>query len=74
MVSPWLMDRAVASMAFWSTLLPAVRAVISRPCRMGTPEPMNVPRVRVKRDTDPFRTTLPMMGTLRNSLSVSSSP
>ena len=42
--------------------LPAVRAVISRPPRMGTPEAMSVPRVRVKRATAPLSSTSPSTG------------
>ncbi len=74
MVSPWLMDLLVASMACWMTLLPAVREVISRPCRMGTPEPIRVPRVRVKRATPDLRITLPRMGMRRAALSVTTRP
>ena len=44
------------------TLLPAVRAVISRPPRMGTPEEMSVPSVRVKRATEPLSRTSPSTG------------
>src|SRR5947209_12789120 len=39
------------STAFSTTLFPAVRAVMRRPSRMGTPEETRVPRVRVKRAT-----------------------
>jgi hypothetical protein len=34
-----------------TTRLPAERAVMSRPSRIGTPEEMSVPSVRVKRAT-----------------------
>ena len=43
-------------------LLPAVRAVISRPERIGTPEAISVPSVRVKRATAPLRSTSPSTG------------
>ena len=42
-------------MAFWTTMLPAVRAVMSMPSRMGTPELVRVPRVRQNRATATLR-------------------
>ena len=42
--------------------LPAVCAVISSPSRIGTPEEIRVPSVRVKRATAPFRSTSPSTG------------
>ena len=56
------------------TRLPAVFAVISRPSRMLTPEPMSVPSVRVKRDTADLRSTSPRTGALSISRSMTSFP
>ena len=52
------------STAFSTTLLPAVRAVIRRPSRMGTPDWTRVPSVRVKRATATFRIRVPKIGSL----------
>ena len=49
-------------MAAWMTMLPAVRAVMSRPCRMGTPDEISTPSVRLKRAIAVFCITLPMTG------------
>src|SRR3989442_14738031 len=51
MVSTPAMDAGDSITALWITMLPAVRAVISRPSRIDTPDEMRVPSVRVKRDT-----------------------
>ena len=42
-------------MALSTTALPEVRAVMSKPSRMGTPLEIKVPSVRVKRATAIFR-------------------
>ena len=46
-------------MAFSITALPEVRAVMSKPSRMGTPLEINVPSVRVKRATAIFLISMP---------------
>ena len=50
-VLPWLIESRVSITASSITLFPAVRAVMSRPLRIGTPEEISVPSVRVKRAT-----------------------
>ena len=62
------------STAFSTTLFPAVRAVMRRPSRMGTPEETRVPRVRVKRATATLRIRVPITGTLRRSASMVACP
>src|SRR2546426_2443387 len=62
MVSPPAMDARDSITALWITMLPAVRAVISRPSRIDTPDEMRVPSVRVKRDTAALRSTSPSTG------------
>src|SRR2546427_3427716 len=57
-VSPPAIEARDSITALWITMLPAVRAVISRPSRIDTPEEISVPRVRVNRDTADFRSTL----------------
>jgi hypothetical protein len=69
-VSPSRMLARAAMIAFWTTRLPAVRAVISRPFRIGTPEEMSVASVRVKRATAPFRSTSPSTGTFKRNASI----
>src|SRR5438067_10151720 len=49
-VSPPAIDARDSMTALWITMFPAVRAVISRPSRIDTPEEMRVPSVRVNRD------------------------
>jgi hypothetical protein len=44
------MDCRLSITASWITRLPEVRAVISSPSRMLTPEERRVPSVRVKRE------------------------
>ena len=52
MVRPCSIDlRTFMQRTFWITALPEVRAVIDRPSRIGTPEVISVPSVRVKRAT-----------------------
>ncbi len=69
-VSPSRMLARAAMIASSITLLPAVRAVISRPVRIGTPEAISVPSVRVKRATEPLRSTSPSTGIRSSSLSI----
>src|SRR5438034_10090318 len=56
--------------AFSTTRLPAERAVMSRPSRMGTPEEIRVPSVRVKRATATLRISMPMTGTFSAKVSI----
>src|SRR5207244_12611688 len=51
------------------TALPDVRAVIAKPSRMGTPDVIRVPKVRVKRATAILRSSMPRIGRLSKSLS-----
>ena len=73
-VPPAVTTARVVSTAFSTTLLPAVRAVIRRPSRMGTPEEMSVPRVRVNRATATFRIRTPNTGSLSRSASITICP
>ena len=73
-VSPSPIDSLIARMAFSITLLPAVRAVMSRAVRIGTPEVIIVPRVRVKRAMAERRRMLPRTGTRSSSPSIFSRP
>ena len=57
-----------------TTRLPAERAVIRSPSRMGTPEEISVPSVRVKRATETFRISMPMTGTLSRKASITLLP
>ena len=50
------------------TALPDVRAVMSKPSRMGTPLEISVPSVRVNRATAIFRSTMPTTGSFNRSL------
>src|SRR5204862_113180 len=72
MVSPPAIDARDCITALWMTMLPAVRAVISRPSRIDTPEEIRVPSVRVKRDTADLRSTSPSTGVLSSSVSICS--
>ena len=74
MVLPWLMLSRVAMTAFSTTRLPAVRAVISKPERIGTPLEMSVPSVRVKRATAPLRITVPSTGIFKSRRSMTRRP
>ena len=47
--------------------LPAVRAVISRPSRIGTPEEIRVERVRQNCATAIFRMRMPKIGRLEDA-------
>ncbi len=62
MVSPPAIECREDMIASWMTRFPAVRAVISRPSRIETPEDTRVPRVRVKRDTADLRSRSPRTG------------
>src|SRR5437773_8376350 len=55
----------VSRIASSTMALPAVRAVISRLSRIGTPEEVSVARVRQNRATAIFRRIIPMMGVAR---------
>jgi hypothetical protein len=57
-------------MAFWMIMLPEVRAVISIPSRMGTPELVRVPSVRQKRATAVFLRISPRTGIFRRKESI----
>src|SRR5262249_39852379 len=57
-----------------TTLLPAVRAVMTRASRIGTPEDTRVPRVRLKRATADFRISAPNTGTRRRKRSIQKWP
>src|SRR5207249_3093251 len=56
--------------AFSTTRLPAERAVMRKPSRIGTPDEISVPRVRVKRATATFRMSMPTIGTFNKSASI----
>ncbi len=56
-------------MASSTVRLPAVFAVTSSASRMGTPEEIIVPSVRVKRATATLRITAPISGIFRITLS-----
>ena len=71
---PSAIARRLWSTASWTTRLPAVLAVISRPSRIVTPELIIVPSVRVKRATAVLRVRLPMTGTRRVKASKRSRP
>ena len=62
MVRPSSMAFRTFIKASSSTALPEVRAVMLRPSRMGTPEVISVPSVRVKRATAIFRNSRPITG------------
>src|SRR5579864_568566 len=57
-----------------TTALPDVLAVISRPSRIGTPEEINVPSVRVNRATAILRIRMPRTGSLRIVASIAYRP
>ena len=73
-VSPPAIDARDSMTALWITMLPAVRAVISNPSRIDTPDEMSVPSVRVKRETADLRSRSPNTGILSSSLSIWSLP
>src|SRR5437660_166820 len=73
-VSPPAIDARDSITALWITILPAVRAVISRPSRIDTPEEISVPSVRVKRDTADVRSTSPSTGSRISMRAISSRP
>src|SRR5213080_4282425 len=74
MVSPPAIEARDSITALWITMLPAVRAVISRPSRIDTPEEIRVPSVRVKRETAALRSTSPSTGIFRSIVSICSRP
>ena len=57
-----------------TTRLPADRAVMSNPSRIGTPDARSVPMVRVKRATATFLISVPMTGTFRRIRSMTLLP
>src|ERR1700722_4997593 len=57
-------------MAFSTTAFPEVRAVMSKPSRIGTPLAISVPSVRVNRATAILRSNGPTRGTFRTSVSI----
>ena len=57
-------------MACSTTRLPPVRAVMASASRIGTPDEMRVPRVRVKRATEDLRMRSPKTGTFSRSRSM----
>ena len=61
-VSPLSTPLRTAMIASSMIALPAVRAVISRPSRMGTPEEIRVANVRQNRATAIFRRMIPITG------------
>src|SRR5213083_1661166 len=73
-VSPPAIEARDSITALWITMFPAVRAVISRPSRIDTPEEMRVPSVRVKRDTAALRITSPSTGRRNSRWSIWSRP
>ena len=61
-------------MARSTTALPEVRAVMSKPSRMGTPLEIKVPSVRVKRATAIFRISMPISGIFKTMVSIAMRP
>ena len=66
MVRPSSMALRTFISASSSTALPEVRAVMLKPSRIGTPEVISVPRVRVKRATAILRSRIPRIGSFSN--------
>ena len=64
----------VAWMASSMMALPAVRAVMSRPSRIGTPEAISVDSVRQNRATAILRMSGPRIGSLSMSPSMTRRP
>ena len=73
-VRPPLTAARACITAFSTTRLPAERAVIRSDSRMGTPDEISVPRVRVKRATATLRMSIPMIGTFSISASMAMLP
>ena len=57
-----------------TTRLPAERAVMSSPSRIGTPEEISVPSVRVNRATATLRMSMPTTGIFRRNASITLLP
>ena len=74
MVLPSSMLLRVAMMASSMIAFPEVRAVISRPSRIGTPDWIRVPRVRQKRATEILRIRSPSTGSFRVNWSICRRP
>ena len=69
MVRPSSMALRTFISASSSTALPEVFAVMVKPSRMGTPEVISVPKVRVKRPTAILRSSDPITGMWSSILS-----
>ena len=69
-VSPRSMLSRVTMIASSTMALPAVRAVISRPSRIGTPEAISVDSVRQNRATAILRRIMPRIGSRSRMLSM----
>jgi hypothetical protein len=67
MVLPSSTDLRVAMMASSTMALPAVRAVMASPSRIGTPEAVRVARVRQNRATAILRMRMPKTGAFSSS-------
>jgi hypothetical protein len=74
MVAPPAIEERDFITASCTTRLPAVRAVISSPSRIDTPEEISVPSVRVKRDTADLRISGPSTGARSSIRSITSCP
>jgi hypothetical protein len=74
MVSPPAMLARDSMTASWTTRLPDVLAVISRPSRIATPDDTSVPSVRVNRAMAALRWSGPTIGMRRMILSMTSWP
>ena len=74
MVIPPSTPLRTAMIASSTMALPAVRAVISRPSRMGTPEEISVARVRQNRATAIFCMRMPRIGILSTIRSTTRRP
>jgi hypothetical protein len=70
MVSPRSMLLRTFCTASSMIALPAVRAVMSRPSRIGTPEASSVDSVRQNRATATLRMMLPRIGILSTVASI----
>ena len=73
-VSPLSTPLRTAMIASSTIALPAVRAVISSPSRIGTPEAIKVESVRQKRATAIFCISVPKIGAFRITLSTTRRP
>ena len=74
MVLPSSTDLRVAMIASSMIALPAVRAVICRPSRIGTPDDVSVESVRQKRATAILRMSMPRIGIFNTVPSITRLP